>query len=444
MSRWAVYPLLILFTWRALAGIYHSMDSGAKGERAFKIGLRAALFLPEKIRFAAKPPRKKKKAPVPPIDDVNNDDMQAIIDGMDAESALAADITASTGAGDVDASYETAIAAIDGNFIDKLELILDSGKVSANASTNKKGEADDPLILNAVGKGRLEMAKLLIARGADIGVVGLSGESALHRACDHPTTTLPYAISKGLDLNAKDADDQTPLDKAAFCDKKFYMESIRLLLQAGADKKQAPFVLSMAAYQRNPDAIKELLENGFPIDARTTGKCDPCNTALGAAVMFGNFEEAKILIEKGASIQIPQVDGRSLIYLAGDRTDDNEAKKAERVKLRTYLRNLGLSEEVTPDYTYVSNDSEREIIRQDLQRRNECSEKVKTGIKVCCNQYCLQISQMPKDWVCDKTMECRDLKRRTDNNTYECFKAMIPSGCDGSHPTIGSVCGCYR
>ena len=64
----------------------------------------------------------------------------------------------------------------------------------------------------AVGEGRNEIAKLLIAKGADVNAKGIYGTTPLHYANTKEIAGL--LIAEGADVNAKDERGKTPLDLA--------------------------------------------------------------------------------------------------------------------------------------------------------------------------------------------------------------------------------------
>lgn len=89
----------------------------------------------------------------------------------------------------------------------------------------------------AAWKGNVEVADLLIARGAQIDARDKLQQTALHWVCGHPETTASTAMAelllgKGASLDAKDQNLLTPLHQAAF---EGHRALVALLVARGAD-----------------------------------------------------------------------------------------------------------------------------------------------------------------------------------------------------------------
>ena len=88
--------------------------------------------------------------------------------------------------------------------------------LAAGADVDVKGGwAGGTPLHYAVGEGRNEIAKLLIAKGADVNAKGSIGQTSLHDAIDRGhKETAELLIANGADVNANDIDGTTPLDSA--------------------------------------------------------------------------------------------------------------------------------------------------------------------------------------------------------------------------------------
>lgn len=99
-----------------------------------------------------------------------------------------------------------------------------------HSSRNKLGET--PLYF-AAEKGETEMAKLLIAKGADPKVLTPNGETVLHAAAMIESSALMSAlIEAGAEVNAANRDGETPLHWAALTGT---FLAVKALADAGAD-----------------------------------------------------------------------------------------------------------------------------------------------------------------------------------------------------------------
>lgn len=100
--------------------------------------------------------------------------------------------------------------------------------LEAGGDVNQHNKNEDTLLHLASANGEVEIAKLLIARGANINAKDLQGYTPLHLVVDgdcdtsardgKPATELPLAkllIDSGADESAKDEDGESPRDMAA-------------------------------------------------------------------------------------------------------------------------------------------------------------------------------------------------------------------------------------
>jgi len=122
---------------------------------------------------------------------------------------------------------EALFRSIENGDFDEFSRLIDTGLLSAK---NKLGET--PLYV-AAEKGQVEMAKLLIARGADAKVRTPNGEGVLHAAAMIESTALMTAlIEAGADKNLANNDGETPLHWAAMTGT---FLAVKALADAGAD-----------------------------------------------------------------------------------------------------------------------------------------------------------------------------------------------------------------
>jgi len=111
--------------------------------------------------------------------------------------------------------------------------------VLASAADSELLSADDrgnPPIVWAAEAGQADAIRALAARGCDVGAVGMSGNTALHRACNRAHDGAVRALLElRADPDAYNAKGQTPLHHAAFYQ---HAACVRALLAGGADPKK--------------------------------------------------------------------------------------------------------------------------------------------------------------------------------------------------------------
>jgi ankyrin repeat protein len=139
-------------------------------------------------------------------------------------------------------------------------------------------------------------------------------------------------LDKGVDVNMRGNDRNTPLMEAAYAG---HMDTVKLLLDHGADlsaKKndgatpsglagrtkdivdlfKNVSALVDAATNGNAQRLKELMDKGTPVN----GLDEFGNSALTAASYGGKTEAVKLLLEKGANPNIEKADGETPLSLA--------------------------------------------------------------------------------------------------------------------------------
>jgi ankyrin repeat protein len=125
------------------------------------------------------------------------------------------------------------------NIVQMLELLV---PLSADVNVRDADDATPLLVLLSRSRSDetaiVEAAALLIKAGADVGVRGEFGETALHLACNNFASPdlLKLLLESGADVNVEDDDDKTPFFSHCFTgtvrrDELF----LRMLLDAGAE-----------------------------------------------------------------------------------------------------------------------------------------------------------------------------------------------------------------
>jgi len=159
----------------------------------------------------------------------------------------------------------------------------------------------------------IEMAKLLIARGADI---NSEIYPVLHNSIRHKRRDLIELLFQcGADVNSKDRMGLTPLCYAVrFHDDTKFMN---ILIANGAEvnikHSGGETLLQYAVIRGKTEAVKLLLEAGAEVDEKDD---ESGFTALHHAARFGNKDAAELLIAKGADINAKDKQGHTPLYVA--------------------------------------------------------------------------------------------------------------------------------
>jgi len=191
-----------------------------------------------------------------------------------------------------------------------------------------------PLHCTAFG-GHVDVARLLIARGADVGREDAKGWTPLHWAvsggpqdademgafpgmCGAPAMDAYVALARlliehGADVNAKDRQGGTPLHRAASGGQ---VSLIDVLIEKGARVNATTAVggtpLHSAARAGRLDAVRRLLAKGADVNARSARQRTPLHWAVEA----GKREVARLLLTQGADVNAKDREGMTPADLA--------------------------------------------------------------------------------------------------------------------------------
>ena len=166
----------------------------------------------------------------------------------------------------------------------------------------RPGYASSPLT-KAVAFDRLDIARMLLEAGADVGRKDGFGSAAIHNA--KSANMLKLLIKFGADPNSQDASGSTPIALAV---EKGSLAAIDLLIAHGA-RVDAPFkgndLFTRVIEARKPELIELLLERG--VDPRS-----PPTQALLPLLLNGDVVRAKLLIKRGAYVDTQDTSGSIL------------------------------------------------------------------------------------------------------------------------------------
>jgi len=187
----------------------------------------------------------------------------------------------------------------------------------------------------AVEADNIESTQLLLRAGADPKRANRYGVTPLSLAATNRNAAMIAALLKaGADPNAATPGGQTVLMTAA---RTGNPEAVRLLLAAGAavnarESTYGETALMWAAAENHASAVKVLIEHGAEIDARSNILKFPQDrfglegvqtilprgnwTALMYAARQGSWDAAGALVEAGASLNLTDPDGTTVLVLA--------------------------------------------------------------------------------------------------------------------------------
>jgi ankyrin repeat protein len=158
---------------------------------------------------------------------------------------------------------------------------------------NRGSRPDMPPLLSAILRKKVEIAKLLILKGADVCVTDSSSRTATHLAVDRNLPQLiPLLAEKGAGLNELDSVGWTPLHWAAAKDR---IDAAKALIEAGADvhviSELGGSVLHEAASSGSADMIQLLID--AEVDPNVIAKDG--GRALDVALKYENEAAVQLL-----------------------------------------------------------------------------------------------------------------------------------------------------
>jgi ankyrin repeat protein len=184
------------------------------------------------------------------------------------------------------------------------------------ALVNYIGEWGNTPLHTAVDNGRLEVARALIAAGANVNSPGRreDGHMPLFNAVDRRRPEIArLLLASGAAVDARDKADNTPLAYAA--DNR--PEMAEVLLAAGADvnarrKSDGWTPLFTAVHHNAVDTVRVLLRHGADMEARSADG----NTAMHIGANFGCMQAIIVLLNNGQNIDTPNADGNTPLMVA--------------------------------------------------------------------------------------------------------------------------------
>ncbi|XP_071600216.1 ankyrin-2 isoform X50 [Heliangelus exortis] len=215
--------------------------------------------------------------------------------------------------------------------------------VQSKMMVNRTTESGFTPLHIAAHYGNINVATLLLNRGAAVDFTARNGITPLHVASKRGNTNMvKLLLDRGGQIDAKTRDGLTPLHCAA---RSGHDQVVELLLERGAPllarTKNGLSPLHMAAQGDHVECVKHLLQHKAPVDDVTLDYL----TALHVAAHCGHYRVTKLLLDKRANPNARALRGETALHMA--------ARAGQVEVVRCLLRNGALvdaraREEQTP------------------------------------------------------------------------------------------------
>lgn len=199
--------------------------------------------------------------------------------------------------------------------------ILQTEKFNRLSETNRNHMKEQ--FFQAANQGNVTMINTLLSEGIDINVTDERGRTAAMIATyANQLETVRILIEKGTDINIQDDLKNNPF---LYAGAEGYLEILKHTIEAGADPKllnrYGGTALIPASEHGYVDVVQELLEH---TDVDVNHINTPGWTALLEAIVYSDGgrkhqETIKLLIEHGADVNIPDLEGVTPLQHAKDR-----------------------------------------------------------------------------------------------------------------------------
>nr|XP_033811838.1 ankyrin-2 isoform X25 [Geotrypetes seraphini] len=204
--------------------------------------------------------------------------------------------------------------------------------VQSKMMVNRTTESGFTPLHIAAHYGNVNVATLLLNRGAAVDFTARNGITPLHVASKRGNTNMVrLLLDRGGQIDAKTRDGLTPLHCAA---RSGHDQVVEVLLERGAPMlartKNGLSPLHMAAQGDHVDCVKHLLQHKAPVDDVTLDYL----TALHVAAHCGHYRVTKLLLDKRANPNARALNGFTPLHIAC---------KKNRIKVMELLVKYGAS-----------------------------------------------------------------------------------------------------
>ncbi|XP_071975360.1 ankyrin-2 isoform X31 [Engystomops pustulosus] len=204
--------------------------------------------------------------------------------------------------------------------------------VQSKMMVNRTTESGFTPLHIAAHYGNVNVATLLLNRGAAVDFTARNGITPLHVASKRGNTNMvKLLLDRGGQIDAKTRDGLTPLHCAA---RSGHDTAVELLLERGAPllarTKNGLSPLHMAAQGDHVECVKHLLQHKAPVDDVTLDYL----TSLHVAAHCGHYRVTKLLLDKRANPNARALNGFTPLHIAC---------KKNRIKVMELLVKYGAS-----------------------------------------------------------------------------------------------------
>uniref|UniRef100_A0A8C9T2F5 Tetratricopeptide repeat, ankyrin repeat and coiled-coil containing 1 n=1 Tax=Scleropages formosus TaxID=113540 RepID=A0A8C9T2F5_SCLFO len=245
----------------------------------------------------------------------------------------------------------------------KLEMcrfLLERGAVVQQA--NRRGAS--PLFC-AVRQGHWQIAELLLEHGADINVSDRHGRTLLMvAASEGHLRTAEFLLAKGASVMSTDKEGLTPLSWACL---KGHKDVVQFLVEKGAvvdhSDKNGRTPLDLAAFYGDADIVRYLVERGAVIEHVDYSGMRPLDRAIGCR----NTSVVVTLLKKGAKLGESQPWGNAAWAMATSKPDILIILLQKLMEEGNMLYKKGKMKEAAQRYQYALRKFPRESFGEDLK-----------------------------------------------------------------------------
>ncbi|XP_063901840.1 uncharacterized protein LOC135121443 [Zophobas morio] len=201
-----------------------------------------------------------------------------------------------------------------------IKLLIEQG-MDVNAQNGNGTTALQRACLHGVD----ENLEMLLDFGASINIADKNNKNALHYASESwkdNRVIMKLLIEKGMDVDAQNGNGTTALQFALL---EGADENVKMLLDFGASinitnqENENALHCALESWKDNRDVIKLLIEKGIDVNVQNRDGM----TALQLACLNGDYREAEILLNSGASINLADNDNENALHYASDSWEDN-------------------------------------------------------------------------------------------------------------------------